>query len=555
MVATRLLPLSLSVQCMPLYRAKECARTCDPSAVSWTLRGDDPLLCMRFCHRFFDACLASPYSGAYGAFRNSTSWCALYGAQSNCLDVPASPPPSPPPPPPPPRSPPSPPSPPPFPSPPMPYELPGFVPYLGAALAVLVLLGLRLHIRFTWERAQQAREAKAAEEAAVAEAHARGEVLGEAVAPGGPAGICGPAGKIIGTLPFDGIEGQKTDRALPSPRSGWHTARSSGGGTATRGGGMTARDGGATTRRHDDGSGGTLVYSTGGGTTARGTRLEPAFVLAARAATPGHLRLRPLPAGMVDPWASADDAPRHNGLYNGCSPPPHAHMHRRLPPGAGCVGMAGCGCTPGYGGMPSGGYGGMPSGGMYAGAATDRPACGDVAYGGVAYGVSGANGSGACGGVYSDGAFSDGAYGGSAYGSGAYGDGVYGSSAYGSGAYGGAYNGRPCDFAAPSAGKNVGGLSVPGGWAPPTTTPTIETAHGFGPLKPIAHMAEWPSPEAHAPPNWAPPSARSSTAVGLFAVKASPRAAEDEDDEPLWPDRVPTTCSGLPSAEKVQQFL
>ena len=107
----------------------------------------------------------------------------------------------------------------------MPYELPGFVPYLGAALAVLVLLGLRLHIRFTWERAQQAREAKAAEEAAVAEAHARGEVLGEAVAPGGPAGICGPAGKIIGTLPFDGIEGQKTDRALPSPRSGWHTAR------------------------------------------------------------------------------------------------------------------------------------------------------------------------------------------------------------------------------------------------------------------------------------------------------------------------------------------
>ena len=327
MVVTSLQPLALPAACWPLHTARSCAMTCDPAAATWERIGTQPRLCTSFCHEYFNSCLDQAGVG-FGAYPNSSVWCAVYGGESRCLDVPAAPPPLPPPPPPPPRAPPEPPAPPPHPPPPIQFVMPGWIPAFCGALGVLALLGVSLRLRFTWEKVQQAKEVKEAE-AAQAD-----------VVPG-----VHPGGGFDGIEQVGVVDGAPTPRGRGSPSVGSSTARSGLSGlysarsaaASSGGGGVTSRSCGGFSARSDGG-----VTSRSGSATERSSctsptrRLDPRgalpdFVIEARAATPSHQRLFPLPAGLPDPYGLPHDDAQYGadplGLYRGVDLAA-AHTHR-----------------------------------------------------------------------------------------------------------------------------------------------------------------------------------------------------------------------------------
>ena len=271
MVAVELEPLSSpSSECWPLLTGRACAITCDPEAIIWHRVGNTPKLCHGFCESYFERCLRTGRDGSGAGFANSSAWCTVYGAPDRCLSVPLPPPPQPPPPPPPPAPPPQPPRPPPLPPPPRPLEVPTWVYFLLGALGLLCVGAMLLRLRYAWEAGEQAKEEAREAEAAAA--------MGDGAEPQLPQ-LPQCAGDACA---FDGIDG--------GSRSPLESARSYGGGSTARsyGGGSTARScGGGSTARNC--------------VSARGARLEPDFVIAARAATPRDQRLRPLPPGMPDP--------------------------------------------------------------------------------------------------------------------------------------------------------------------------------------------------------------------------------------------------------------
>ena len=301
MVTQQLEPLGLSSTCWPLQRDMECAIACDPDAINWNyLSWQQPMLCMPFCLRYFDACLANGALGNYGTFPNASVWCADHGAETNCLSVPAPPPPSPPPPPPEPSPPPAPPRPPPAPPPPMELDVEVWVWYVVGAVGICVVGAALLRVKMQFEKLAREKEARAA-----GEAHLASEI----------ASACGDTPRDEGGTPRDG----SFDGVLPG---GGSSTRRGAGGTSYR----AANSGGSTERRSLDTRGLTprggmasprdaaaavaaaaAAGGTGGGRlTPRGSAaterrphpLEPAFVLAARARTPRDQRMTQ--RGMAD---------------------------------------------------------------------------------------------------------------------------------------------------------------------------------------------------------------------------------------------------------------
>ena len=381
MVQTELQPLSSpSATCWPLYTARLCAITCSPEATTWERFGQAPRLCTPFCLRYFDECLATGADGSGSGFANASMYCRIYGGNEQCLDIPANPPSFPPQPPPSPHSPPHPPATPPLPPPPTTLEIPTWALMAAGVGGLLFVLAILLRLRYAWEAAEQAKEARM--QAAADDAHP-GMELAEGAR-------CYTERSCGG---FDGLEPAGGAHAPPLSHrscSGGSTARTESSHVSARGSGQyVISSNGASTARMASARGMGGMGGMGGAATHRGMAtdrggcngcnshrvLEPGFVTAARAATAPEHRMMPTSMPCPAPGYGAPQACDYGaGVY-----------------GAGPYGAQGGGC--GYGGCAT-----QRGVGVVGGCATQRGPYGEILpvpvqpCAGCAYGYGGAGG-------------------------------------------------------------------------------------------------------------------------------------------------------------------
>ena len=307
-------------------------------------------MCRPFCLRYFDECLATGADGQGAGFDNATMYCRVYGADIDCLDIQSNPPSLPPTPPPAPFAPPLPPINPPPRPPPEVLEVPMWMMVAGGACGILFVLLILLRLRYAWEAAENAKEARHAAE----QADPSIEMF------------------VEGARCYTNREAHSFDGIDPGGGMGALSHRSCGGGSTARPGGCTSRDPyGQQPMSHRGGqyvqSGGAASHrgmtERGGGQSHR--LVEPDFVTAARAATPREHRLHQLPHAMQLPAPGygpppgggyGDGGQTHRGPYGEILQGPGPNMsYRDLPHGGG----------GGYGGGPydGGGYGGGGYGG------------------------------------------------------------------------------------------------------------------------------------------------------------------------------------------------